>query len=193
MNDINAYERLARHLDRLPAGFPRTESGVELKILQKLFTPQEAQLAVLLSLKPESVEDIAERAQMPPEELALRLEEMARKGLIFRLRKGSEARYMAAQFVIGIWEYHVNALDEELIALVNEYIPVFFKKTLALNPPSCERFPYPAPSRRNSTSCPTKKPAVSSRSRIRSSWPLVSAERSTRWREKAANALWRPA
>ncbi|MGQ9669484.1 MAG: 4Fe-4S dicluster domain-containing protein [Desulfosoma sp.] len=143
MNDINAYERLARHLDRLPAGFPRTESGVELKILQKLFTPQEAQLAVLLSLKPESVEDIAERAQMPPEELALRLEEMARKGLIFRLRKGSEARYMAAQFVIGIWEYHVNALDEELIALVNEYIPVFFKKTLALKTPQLRTIPLP--------------------------------------------------
>ncbi len=144
MNELDAYERLARHLDRLPAGFPRTESGVELKILQKLFTPEEAQLAVLLSLKPEPVESIAERAGLPPHEMAAKLEEMAKKGLIFRLRKGSETRYMAAQFVIGIWEYHVNALDEELIALVNEYIPVFFEKSLALKTPQLRTIPLPS-------------------------------------------------
>jgi len=40
MTDI--YEHLARSLDKLPNGFPSTESGVELKILQKIFTPQEA-------------------------------------------------------------------------------------------------------------------------------------------------------
>ncbi|MEJ5348262.1 MAG: 4Fe-4S dicluster-binding protein [Desulfosoma sp.] len=143
MNELDAYERLARHLDRLPAGFPRTESGVELKILEKLFTPEEAHLAVLLSLKPEPVESIAERAGLPSQELATKLEAMAKKGLIFRLRKGSETRYMAAQFVIGIWEYHVNALDEELIALVNEYIPVFFEKSLALKTPQLRTIPLP--------------------------------------------------
>jgi len=143
MNDISAYERLALHLDRLPAGFPRTASGVELKILQKLFTPEEAQLAVLLSMKPEPVESIAERAGMDAHSLAPKLEEMARKGLIFRLRKGSETRYMAAQFVIGIWEYHVNALDEALIALVNEYIPVYFEKSLALKTPQLRTIPLP--------------------------------------------------
>lgn len=143
MNERNVYEKLALHLDRLPAGFPRTDSGVELRILQKLFTPEEARLTVLLSMKPEAVESIAERAGMSPEELAPKLEEMARKGLIFRLRKGPEARYMAAQFVIGIWEYHVNALDEELIALVNEYIPVFFEKSLALKTPQLRTIPLP--------------------------------------------------
>lgn len=143
MNESSVYEKLALHLDRLPAGFPRTDSGVELRILRKLFTPEEARLAVLLSLKPEPVESLAERAGMPREELAPKLEEMARKGLIFRLRKGDEARYMAAQFVIGIWEYHVNALDEELIALVNEYIPVFFEKSMALKTPQLRTIPLP--------------------------------------------------
>lgn len=27
------YEKLAKYLDNLPAGFPRTESGVEMRIL----------------------------------------------------------------------------------------------------------------------------------------------------------------
>jgi Na+-translocating ferredoxin:NAD+ oxidoreductase subunit B len=34
------YEQLARHLDDLPAGYPATESGVELRILRRLFTPE---------------------------------------------------------------------------------------------------------------------------------------------------------
>ena len=38
----DVYTRLREHLDRLPAGFPATESGVELRILKRLFTPDEA-------------------------------------------------------------------------------------------------------------------------------------------------------
>ena len=34
------YEKLANHFGQLPAGFPRTESGVELGILRRLFTEQ---------------------------------------------------------------------------------------------------------------------------------------------------------
>ena len=40
MTDV--YQDLARHLDNLPAGFPRTETGVEIRILKRLFTPREA-------------------------------------------------------------------------------------------------------------------------------------------------------
>jgi hypothetical protein len=39
MMAIDVYEKLAMHLDDLPAGFPRTESGVEIRILRRLFTP----------------------------------------------------------------------------------------------------------------------------------------------------------
>ncbi|SHF05954.1 4Fe-4S dicluster domain-containing protein [Desulfacinum infernum DSM 9756] len=137
------YEALATHLDRLPAGFPRTSSGVEMKILEKLFTPEEAELATKLTMKPEAVEEVAARAGMPPEELGPKLEEMAKKGLIFRLRKGDQVRYMAAQFLVGIWEYHVNSLDEELIRLMNEYIPAFFQHALQLRTPQLRTIPLP--------------------------------------------------
>ena len=36
--------------------------------------------------------------------------------------------YMAAQFVIGIWEFHVNALDKEFIRDMEEYIPTLFSE-----------------------------------------------------------------
>ncbi len=120
------YKSLAEHLNKLPAGFPPTPGGVELRILRRLFAPEEAELAQLLTLRPERPEGIAARCGMNPMDLSAKLESMARKGLIFRIRKGEENRYMAAQFVIGIWEYHVNDLDPDLIRDVNEYLPYFF-------------------------------------------------------------------
>ncbi len=121
MND-EVYQRLARHLDDLPGGFPATESGVELRIL-RLFTPEEAALALHLTLLAEPVRVIAHRVGLEGEEAAARLYEMSRKGLIYRLYKGDKPHYMALQYVIGIWEFHVDDLDPELIRDMNEYLP----------------------------------------------------------------------
>ncbi len=126
MTDI--YKKLAKHLDNLPGGFPETESGVELRILKKLFTPREAEIAPGLVMMPEPVSAIANRLNMDENTLAPILEQMAKKGLIIRQTRGGTTTYMAAQFVIGIWEYHVNDLDEELIRLFNEYVPHLMEK-----------------------------------------------------------------
>lgn len=121
MSDV--FERLADHLDNLPAGFPRTDSGVELRILQRLFTPEEADLATKLTMIPESPAQIAERLGTQEETVGPLLEQMASKGLIFRSTKEGRTTYMAAQFMVGIWEYHVQDLDEGLIRDVNHYLP----------------------------------------------------------------------
>ncbi len=139
----DVYKRLAAHLDRMPAGFPETPTGVELRILNRLFSPEEAELAQLLTLKPETPEQIAERCDLPAQELAEKLERMSKKGLIFRVRKGPMVLYMAAQFVIGIWEYHVNDLDPELIRDMNEYIPYLFRQDLKVKTPQLRTIPIP--------------------------------------------------
>ena len=36
---IDIYERLAAALEALPHGFPRTTSGVEIKLIKMAFTP----------------------------------------------------------------------------------------------------------------------------------------------------------
>jgi H+/Na+-translocating ferredoxin:NAD+ oxidoreductase subunit B len=125
----DVYQKLARHLDDLPAGFPSTDSGVELRILHRLFTPAEAELALHVSLIPEEVRVIARRARISRQEAERRLAEMARKGLILSLvPEASPVQYAAAQFVIGIWEFHVNDLDPELIRDFNEYLPILFRE-----------------------------------------------------------------
>jgi len=123
------YERLAQHLDELPAGFPRTESGVELRILRRLFTPEDAKLAAHLTMIPEEPRVIARRAKIPVDEAARKLEEMFKKGLIFGIHKKNKSPlYMAEQFVIGFWEGQVNKLDRELIQDAEEYLSTYFDK-----------------------------------------------------------------
>ena len=128
MTDV--YKRLAKHLDNLPTGYPSTASGVELRILRRLFTPEEAEIAMTLTMMPEPAAGIAERTGRDAAALAETLAEMSRKGLIFRMSKGDKTLYSAAQFVIGIWEYHLNSLDEGLIRDVNEYMPTLMQKGL---------------------------------------------------------------
>jgi len=122
--ETDLYKRLACHLDRLPGGFPPTDSGVELQILKRLFSPEEARLARHLTLLSEKVPVIALRSGLPVEKTARLLEQMAQKGLVFK--SSSPPRYMAAQFVVGIWEYQVGHLDPGLVADMEAYLPVLF-------------------------------------------------------------------
>jgi Pyruvate/2-oxoacid:ferredoxin oxidoreductase delta subunit len=117
------YNQLAQHLDNLPGGYPATESGIELRILKRLFTPEEAEIAVHLTLMPEPAAAIAQRIGADETTLTPALIDMSHKGLIIRLERKGELKFMAAQFMVGIWEYHVNDLDEGLIRDVNEYLP----------------------------------------------------------------------
>ena len=76
------YRTLARQFDAMPNGFPATESGAELRLLEKLFTPEEALLAGVMSTAPASTEEIASRASVDAGEARGTLKGMVRNGLI---------------------------------------------------------------------------------------------------------------
>jgi H+/Na+-translocating ferredoxin:NAD+ oxidoreductase subunit B len=122
MSDV--YKRLATKLDQLPNGFPATETGVELKILQKIFAPEEAEMALKLKAVPETVEVIAGRLGMPLSETEVMLDKMAKKGQIWSEKKSGQQVFTLYPFVIGIWEFQVNRLDKELSDLMAQYHPV---------------------------------------------------------------------
>jgi electron transport complex protein RnfB len=118
----DVYERLRERLDMFPQGFPKTESGVELEILQRLFTPNEAQIMLHLRLFPEKVADIAERAAKDKAELGETLYDMSRRGLILRYRApDDELYYFLIPWMIGIWEFQLNNLTRENIELYQRY------------------------------------------------------------------------
>jgi ferredoxin len=124
--EADVYERLALHLDDLPAGYPRTESGVEMRILRRLFTPEDAELALHLTLILEEARVIARRAKIPVEEARRRLADMEKKGLIYSVhRQGKPPKYQIQQFAVGFWEGQVDHLNRELVEDVGEYLPAF--------------------------------------------------------------------
>jgi hypothetical protein len=117
----SVYRLLSQRLDSLPNRFPATKSGVELRLLKKLFTPEEATLASVMSLVPEPVSGIALRAGVDPKEARNDLKKMAAKGLI-DIRKGEgEFGFALKPFVVGFYETQLPRMDEELAALFEEY------------------------------------------------------------------------
>ena len=65
----DAYIKLRGFLNNFPVGFPETESGVEMKILKRLFTKEEAETVVLLTPVPQVASRIARQNKMDKEEL----------------------------------------------------------------------------------------------------------------------------
>jgi Na+-translocating ferredoxin:NAD+ oxidoreductase subunit B len=140
MNEV--YEKLARFLDELPSGYPRTEGGAEMRILRKLFTPEEAELCLHLTLIPEPARVVAYRAGKPEDEITCRLDEMEKKGLIYASHaQGRPAEYMAMHFVVGFWEGQVNRLDRELVEDFEAYLPHFVDYEVWRNAPQLRTIP----------------------------------------------------
>lgn len=117
------YEALAKRLDFYTNGFPRTESGVELRILCKLFTPEDVLIALRLRPTPEPAEKIAARTGKPAGEMQIALDDMATRGLIGSWTMDGAQKYNLSPFILGFWEFQVDRLDRELADLFDEYAP----------------------------------------------------------------------
>ncbi len=121
MTDV--YQQLAEKLDRMPNGFPSTANGVELKILRKIFSPEEAEMALKIRPIPETAQSIAQRLVKPVDEMQTILDTMVQKGQIGSAKMFGNQVYMAVPFVVGIYEFQVNRIDKELSDLFEDYSP----------------------------------------------------------------------
>jgi electron transport complex protein RnfB len=83
------YRELAHTLDSIPSGFPASESGVELQLLARLYTREEATIVSAMRLNFESAGAIATRAAMDPDAAYDILYGAARKRLV-RTRAGEK-------------------------------------------------------------------------------------------------------
>lgn len=117
-----SYRELAEHLDQLPGGFAPSDTGAELRLLQGLFSIEEAELATYLSLDRENAQVIAKKANLPLAEVEQQLNEMSKKGLIFSVQPDiGPLLYQAVPFVVGIYEFQVNNLNDGLLQDLNDY------------------------------------------------------------------------
>jgi NAD-dependent dihydropyrimidine dehydrogenase PreA subunit len=118
----DAYIQLADALDRLPNGFPRTESGVELEILKRVFTNEEAEIACRLGQDMESYIDISEKIGLDSEIVKEKLSSMAKKEMLWNTKKEETPHYRLAPWIVGIYEAQLETMDHEFAHLVEEYL-----------------------------------------------------------------------
>ncbi len=124
------YRELQERLDTYSVGFPATESGVEIRILKSLLSERDAQMFLALSPKLETAASVASRLDRPVEDVAGHLEDMAERGLLFRLKREDATRYGAIPFVHGIFEFQVKAMDRKLAEMVGQYFDEAFDSAM---------------------------------------------------------------
>lgn len=130
------YRRLQQVLDILPNGFPEADDGVEIKILKRIFTEEDAEIFCILRLTYETAEQISERTGWPLEGLDDHLKRMWEKGQIFGIDFGGVHVFRMAPWIFGIYEFQLKFLDRELAELCkayeSTYAPQFFTHKPAL-------------------------------------------------------------
>jgi electron transport complex protein RnfB len=129
--DSTLYRTLQKHLDRMPVGYPPTQTGVELRILQHLFAPEEAEVALHLSMLGEPIERVHRRvAKYSLEDLQKILDRMEHRGTVMISDVKGKKAYGNAPLAIGMWEFQVERLTPELIEDMEEYSEAGFRKEL---------------------------------------------------------------
>ena len=127
----DVYYELARVLDTLPNGFPSSEDGLEIKLLKKIFRPEDAELFCDLRLSFETADQIAQRTGRPLEGLEAHLTEMGNRGQVFAVELGGVKIFKMVPWAFGIYEFQLHRMDRELAELCEEYAqlwgPQFFK------------------------------------------------------------------
>jgi formate hydrogenlyase subunit 6/NADH:ubiquinone oxidoreductase subunit I len=107
-----AYLRLQNKLDQMPPG-ARASSAL-FEILKELYSEEEADLAARLPFRPTTLSALAKRLGEPADQLRLRLDGMADKGLVFDFKYGDSFRYMLAPTVVGFFEFSMMRVRPEL-------------------------------------------------------------------------------
>lgn len=124
MGGSDVYGRLRERLDEYSHGFAATESGVEMEVLRRVFTEEEAEMYLSLTAQLRTAEEIAREIGKSPQVVEEILQRMTKKGHTFPRfpkRPGERTYYAAAPWSHGIWEHIARRLDEETAQLIDAH------------------------------------------------------------------------
>ena len=118
----SVYERLADRLSRTPNGLPRSPKGTELKVLAKMFSPEQAELGAAMRMRREDAATIAARAGVEEKAALATLKGMARRGLV-SVRRGEKGLVFGLEpFVVGSYEESLPYYDKEMAELFEQLV-----------------------------------------------------------------------
>ncbi len=105
-SDQGIYRLLQQHLDEQPVGFPAALGGSDIRVLRRLFTADEAKVALQLSYKPAPRDEVA--AKTAPAFSAAQtkslLDSMFRKGAIGWKETDGIDHWFLLPLVVGMYE-----------------------------------------------------------------------------------------
>lgn len=125
VNSEREYRLLQQRLDQNVTGAPY--SPVFIEILKLLFSPEEADIARQIPLRPTSLVTLSRKIGIPMDELYYKIGLMAERGLVFDLEYNKECYIVLAPVVIGFFEFvYMRTRDQlpmkELAQLFEEYM-----------------------------------------------------------------------
>ncbi len=126
------YRKLQQHFDSFPLGFPPTESGVEIRLLKRLFSPQEAEIALFLKcghfgsytnfMSLNEIHSYVKDLGYSLKELKKYLDNMVKKGAIMGAIVNGIKSYANALLILGIYELQVNKLSKGFLEDFEQYL-----------------------------------------------------------------------
>jgi ferredoxin len=145
MNTHPTYRRLQRHLDRQPVGFPTSWRGADLRLLARLFTLEEAAVALHLDHRLTPVAAVVARTapEFSAEQTAQLLENMFRKGAVgWKSRNGVDHWYLVP-LVVGMYEAQDGQPTQEFQAATEAYMKRlgYGASLLTVSPPQMRTIP----------------------------------------------------
>ena len=144
-SDESIYRILRQHLDKQTMGFPSTWSGADIRLLKRLFTPDEAKLALHLTCRPSPTEQIMERAaaDFSSARAASLLDSMFTKGAIGWKEKDGLSHWYVLPLVVGMYECQDGDPSPEFLDDARAYMKTlrFGMSFLAVRPSQMRTIP----------------------------------------------------
>jgi Na+-translocating ferredoxin:NAD+ oxidoreductase subunit B len=141
----DTYRILQQHLDKQTMGFPSTWSGADIRLLKRLFTPDEAKLALHLTGRPSPTEEIMERAaaDFSSARTASLLDSMFTKGAIGWREKDGLNHWYVLPLVVGMYECQDGDPSPEFLDDARAYMKTlrFGTSFLAVKPSQMRTIP----------------------------------------------------
>jgi hypothetical protein len=112
VNPDREYRLLQRRLDRNVTGAPASPAFT--KILELLFSPEDAHIARRIPSQPISLGALSRKLSVPQDELADKITDMARRGLVIDMEIKGKRYLFLAPVVIGFFEFTFMRAREDM-------------------------------------------------------------------------------
>ena len=124
MSDKKVYMELIEHIRSWIFELP--DSKYLLPLFEMRFTPEEAKFLSKIPFLPHTAEELSEKLNIPVDELTVKLDGLAKKGMIYRVEGRSAIRYTLPDAVFSFyrsigWAGIDDEFNRKISPLMNQY------------------------------------------------------------------------